>query len=107
MAVGNSIRDTLSGQASLLSDLTAQAIEPTLQRLGLTFSTFELLASVKTAGKRAARDAHREPGEYEFQMLYGIRTDLQRELARAVARRASSCDMGTSSPSGATRTAWT
>jgi proline dehydrogenase len=34
------------------------------------------------AGKRAAREAHRQPGEYEFQMLYGIRTDLQRELAR-------------------------
>lgn len=34
------------------------------------------------AGKHAARDAHREPGEYEFQMLYGIRTDLQRDLAR-------------------------
>ena len=34
------------------------------------------------AGKWAARDARREPGEYEFQMLYGIRTDLQRELAR-------------------------
>ncbi|HEU5356739.1 MAG TPA: proline dehydrogenase family protein [Actinocrinis sp.] len=35
-----------------------------------------------TAGKRAARAARRQPGEYEFQMLYGIRTDLQRELAR-------------------------
>jgi proline dehydrogenase len=34
------------------------------------------------AGKRAARDARRQPGEYEFQMLYGIRTDLQRELVR-------------------------
>lgn len=34
------------------------------------------------AAKRAARDAHREPGEYEFQMLYGIRTDLQRDLVR-------------------------
>ncbi|MBS2965009.1 proline dehydrogenase family protein [Actinocrinis puniceicyclus] len=32
-------------------------------------------------GKRAARDAGRQPGEYEFQMLYGIRTDLQRQLA--------------------------
>lgn len=35
------------------------------------------------AAARAARDAGREPGEYEFQMLYGIRTDAQRELARA------------------------
>jgi proline dehydrogenase len=35
------------------------------------------------AAKRAARAADRGPGEYEFQMLYGIRTDAQRELARA------------------------
>jgi len=35
------------------------------------------------AAARAARDAGRKPGEYEFQMLYGIRTDAQRELARA------------------------
>jgi len=35
------------------------------------------------AAARAAREAGREPGEYEFQMLYGIRTDAQRELARA------------------------
>ena len=35
------------------------------------------------AAARAARDAGREPGEYEFQMLYGIRTDAQRDLARA------------------------
>ncbi len=39
-------------------------------------------ARMIAAGKRAARDAQREPGEYEFQMLYGIRTDMQRELAR-------------------------
>jgi proline dehydrogenase len=35
------------------------------------------------AAARAARDAGREPGEYEYQMLYGIRTDAQRSLARA------------------------
>lgn len=35
------------------------------------------------AAKRAARAAGRAPGEYEFQMLYGIRTDEQRALARA------------------------
>jgi proline dehydrogenase len=35
------------------------------------------------AAARAARQAGRVPGEYEFQMLYGIRTDAQRELARA------------------------
>lgn len=55
MAVGNSVKDTLSGQASLLSDLTAQALEPELLRLDMTFSTFELLASVKTSGKRATQ----------------------------------------------------
>jgi proline dehydrogenase len=35
------------------------------------------------AAARAAKAAGRAPGEYEFQMLYGIRTDAQRELARA------------------------
>jgi proline dehydrogenase len=35
------------------------------------------------AAASAARQAGRVPGEYEFQMLYGIRTDAQRELARA------------------------
>ncbi len=35
------------------------------------------------AGSRAARAAGRAPGEYEFQMLYGIRADEQRRLARA------------------------
>jgi len=36
-----------------------------------------------TAAEAAARAAGRKPGEYEFQMLYGIRTDAQRALARA------------------------
>jgi len=35
------------------------------------------------AAAQAARAAGRAPGEYEFQMLYGIRTDAQRDLARA------------------------
>jgi proline dehydrogenase len=34
------------------------------------------------AASRAARAAGRAPGEYEFQMLYGIRADEQRRLAR-------------------------
>ena len=34
------------------------------------------------AAAQAARAAGRAPGEYEFQMLYGIRTDAQRDLAR-------------------------
>jgi len=34
------------------------------------------------AASRAARGAGRAPGEYEYQMLYGIRTDEQRRLAR-------------------------
>jgi len=34
------------------------------------------------AAAHAAKAAGRAPGEYEFQMLYGIRTDAQRELAR-------------------------
>ncbi len=34
------------------------------------------------AATAAARAAGRGPGEYEFQMLYGIRTDAQRRLAR-------------------------
>lgn len=34
------------------------------------------------AAKRAALAAGRAPGDYEFQMLYGIRTDEQRRLAR-------------------------
>lgn len=51
----SSIRDTLSGQASLLAELTAQALEPTLVKLGLTFSTFELLTSIRAAGKNASQ----------------------------------------------------
>jgi proline dehydrogenase len=35
------------------------------------------------AAARAARAAGRSPGEYEYQMLYGIRTDAQRRLAGA------------------------
>jgi proline dehydrogenase len=35
------------------------------------------------AAERAAQAAGRAPGTYEYQMLYGIRTDEQRALARA------------------------
>jgi len=35
------------------------------------------------AAARAAKAAGRQPGEYEYQMLFGIRTDAQRDLARA------------------------
>jgi DNA-binding MarR family transcriptional regulator len=48
-------RDSLVTQASLLSELMAMAIEPQLERSGITLSTFELLSSVKAAGRDATQ----------------------------------------------------
>ena len=55
VSAGKSIKETLSGQSSLLAELTAQALEPRLARLGITFSTFELLTSVRIAGRQASQ----------------------------------------------------
>lgn len=55
MSEDGSIKETLSGQASLLAELTAQSLEPHLERMGLTFSTFELLTSIRGAGRGASQ----------------------------------------------------
>lgn len=44
------MQETLSGQATLLGELIAQSIQPTLERLGISFSTFELLSAVHVGG---------------------------------------------------------
>lgn len=49
------IKDTLSGQASLLSELVAQALEPALTDVGLTFSMFELLTTIRACGTEASQ----------------------------------------------------
>lgn len=44
------MHETLSGQATLLGELIAQCIQPSLERLGISFSTFELLSAIHAAG---------------------------------------------------------
>lgn len=44
------MQETLSGQATLLGELIAQSIQPTLERLGVSFSSFELLSAVRASG---------------------------------------------------------
>ena len=44
------MQETLSGQATLLGELIAQSIQPTLERLKVSFSTFELLSAVHASG---------------------------------------------------------
>lgn len=46
----SSIKDTLSGQANLLAELTGLALESTLDRLGMTMSSFELLSAIRASG---------------------------------------------------------
>lgn len=49
------LRNSLGGQAGLLSELLAITIEPVLEINGLTMSAFELLSSVRSAGKSATQ----------------------------------------------------
>lgn len=49
------IRDSLSGQASLLSELLTAAMEPQLREEGLTPAMFELLSSVRAAGGKSTQ----------------------------------------------------
>ena len=44
------MHETLSGQATLLGELIAQSIQPTLELLQVSFSTFELLSAVYASG---------------------------------------------------------
>lgn len=44
-----SLRESLSGQAAVLSELCMAYLEPRLTELGITFGTFELLSAVRAA----------------------------------------------------------
>src|SRR5947207_1625524 len=49
------VRDSLSAQAGLLGELLTSAMEPHLQTVGLTLSTFELLSAVHSLKSTATQ----------------------------------------------------
>ncbi len=86
MSAGKTIKDSLSGQASLLAELTARALEPKLQELGLTFSMFELLTSVRTAGRQASQaDVARRLGITPPSLTEAVRLAVKAGLIEQVA----------------------
>ncbi len=55
MASDTGLKDTLSGQASLLAELAMMSIQPTLKDQAITMSMFDLLGGVRTCGKKATQ----------------------------------------------------
>lgn len=51
----DNLNDSLAAQCGLFTELISVAVEPTLQELGVTYTTFELLSAVRSAGEDATQ----------------------------------------------------
>ncbi len=49
------MRDSLAAQVSLFNELLSSAMDPELEKLGITPSTFELLSAIRGAGGRGTQ----------------------------------------------------
>lgn len=84
MAAG-SLKDSLTVQASILSDLSAACLEPTLERYGLTLSGFEMLSALKAAGGECSQaELARRLGIQPPSLSEAVRTILKTKLVESV-----------------------
>lgn len=79
------LRDTLSGQAGLLTELVAQAIQPTLDNLSISYGAFELLTAVHASeGDANQAEIARRLGITAPSLTEAVRAAIQAGLVEQV-----------------------
>jgi len=73
------LSDTIAGQAGILTQLLAEAVEPAIRRLGLTMATFDLLGAVAASS--------RNPTQAEIAERLGISAPTLSETIRSAVER--------------------
>ncbi len=86
MANDAGLKDTLSGQASLLAELAMMSIQPVLKDQGITMSMFDLLGGVRGCGKKATQaEIARRLGISPVSLSETIATALKKGLVEQMA----------------------
>jgi MarR family transcriptional regulator for hemolysin len=79
------LRDTLSGQAAVLGELSLAYIEPKLAEIGINLGTFELLSAVQAAKGRAKQaELARRLGISPPSLCEALKIALRKEMVEQV-----------------------